>query len=315
MRLVTFLRLGDPRLGAVVDERVIDLNAAYRHFQKGAHTLRAQELAAAILPPDMLGFLEGGNPALMAAREVLQQVVNADSTALADKGILYPLKSVTLKAPVPRPTKLILVGLNYRDHADEAKMKIPEVPTLFSKYASSIIGPGETIRVPTVSDKIDYEGEFAFVIGKRGKNISKDRALDYVAGYTIMNDVSCRDYQMKTTQWMVGKTFDTFAPMGPCLVLKDEIPDPHSLDLTLQLNGQVMQHSNTRNLIFNVPDLIAYMSQVFTLEPGDVISTGTPSGVGFARKPPVLLKPGDTVRIEISGLGILENPVATAEEA
>lgn len=313
MRLVTFLRLGEFRLGAVVDERVIDLNAAYRHFQESTHTPRAQELAAAVLPPDMLGFLEGGDPALVAAREVLQRVMSTDSAALADKGILYPLKAVTLKAPIPRPTKLILVGLNYRDHADEAKMKIPEVPTLFSKYASSVIGPGEAIRVPKVSDKIDYEGEFAFVIGKRGKDIPKERALDYVAGYTIMNDVSCRDYQMKTTQWMVGKTFDTFAPMGPYLVLKDEIPDPHNLDLTLRLNDQVMQHSNTKNLIFNVPDLIAYMSQVFTLEPGDVISTGTPSGVGFARKPPVLLKPGDAVQIEISGLGILENPVTAAE--
>jgi len=313
MRLVTFLRLGEPRLGAMVDEQVIDLNAAYWHFQKNAHTPRAQELAAAILPPDILGFLEGGESTLVAARETLRQVINADRLSLADKGILYPLKSITLKAPIPRPTKLILVGLNYRDHADEAKMKIPEVPTLFSKYASSVIGPGEKIRIPTVSDKIDYEGEFAFIIGRRGKNISKERALDYVAGYTIMNDVSCRDYQMKTTQWMVGKTFDTFAPMGPYLVLKDEIPDPHNLDLTLQLNGQVMQHSNTKNLIFNVPDLITYMSQVFTLEPGDVISTGTPSGVGFARKPPVLLKPGDTVRIEISSLGALENPVAAAE--
>ena len=312
MRLVTFLRLGEPRLGAVAGEQVIDLNAAYQHMQESAGTPRARELAAAVLPPDMVGFLASGDQALAAAREVVEHVTSMDRAALADKGIVYPLKAVTLKAPVPRPTKLILVGLNYRDHAEEAKMKIPEEPTLFSKYALSVIGPGEAIRIPKVSDKIDYEGEFAFVIGKGGKDIPRERALDYVAGYTIVHDVSCRDYQMRTGQWMIGKTFDTFAPMGPYLVLKDEIPDPHTLDLTLRLNGVVMQHSNTRNLIFNVYDLIAYMSQVFTLEPGDVVSTGTPAGVGFARKPPVFLKPGDTVRIEIAGLGALENPVAAA---
>lgn len=312
MRLVTFLRLGEARLGAVVGEQVIDLNAAYLSMLESAQTPRARELAAAVLPSDMLGFLAGGEQSLAAAREVLRHVQQTAHASSIREGIRYALQAVTLKAPVPRPTKIILVGLNYRDHADEAKMKIPEVPTLFSKYASSVIGPGEAICVPKVSDKIDYEGEFAFVIGKRGKDIPRERALDYVAGYTIMNDVSCRDYQMKTTQWMVGKTFDTFAPMGPCLVLKDEIPDPHSLELTLRLNGTVMQHSNTRNLIFSVPDLIAYMSQVFTLEPGDVVSTGTPSGVGFARKPPVLLKPGDVVQVEIAGLGILENPVMAA---
>lgn len=310
MRLVTFVRLGEPRLGAVVGEQVIDLNAAYQYWQECGGVPRAKELAAAVLPPDMVEFLSGGEPSLAAARETLRRVTALEGTPLAARGIVYPLRAVTLRAPVPRPTKLILVGLNYRDHAEEAKMKIPEEPTLFSKYAQSVIGPGEAIRIPKVSDKIDYEGEFAFVIGKRGKDIARERALEYVAGYTIVHDVSCRDYQMRTGQWMIGKTFDTFAPMGPYLVLKDEIPDPHNLDLTLTLNGQVMQHSNTKNLIFNVFDLVAYMSQVFTLEPGDVVSTGTPAGVGFARKPPVFLKPGDVVRIEIAGLGVLENPVA-----
>ncbi len=313
MRLVTFLRLGEPRLGAVAGEQVIDLNAAYQHMQEQAGRPRARELAAALLPSDMVGFLAGGDSALAAARDVVDYVTSTEAAAFAGKGIVYSLKAVTLKAPVPRPTKLILVGLNYRDHAEEAKMKIPEEPTLFSKYAHSVIGPGEAIRIPKVSDKIDYEGEFAFVIGKGGKDIPREQALDHVVGYTIVHDVSCRDYQMRTGQWMIGKTFDTFATMGPYLVLKDEIPDPHNLDLSLRLNGVVMQHSNTKNLIFNTFDLIAYMSQVFTLEPGDVVSTGTPSGVGFARKPPVFLKPGDIVRIEISGLGVLENPVAAAE--
>lgn len=309
MRLVTFLRLGEPRLGAVVNEQVIDLNAGYHYLQERAGIPRARERAAAVLPPDILGFLSNGDEALSAARNVVEHVSKTESASLAGKGIVYALKAMTLKAPVPRPPKLILVGLNYRDHAEEAKMKIPEEPTLFSKYPSVVVGPGEAIRMPKVSDQIDYEGEFAFVIGKGGRDIPRERALEHVVGYTIMHDVSCRDYQMRTGQWMIGKTFDTFAPMGPYLVLKDEIPDPHNLDLTTRLNGEVMQHSNTKNLIFNVFDLIAYMSQVFTLEPGDVVSTGTPAGVGFARKPPIFLKPGDSVRIAIAGLGVLENPV------
>src|SRR5215831_3663947 len=314
MRLVTFLRLGTPRLGAVVGEQIIDLNAGYQYLQERAGIPRAHERAAVVLPPNIIDFLTNGDESLAAARRVVEQVAKLESSALAGKGIVYGVKGVTLKAPVPRPPKLILVGLNYRDHAEEAKMKIPEEPTLFSKYPSVVIGPGEAIRMPKVSTQIDFEGEFAFVIGKGGKDIPKNEAINYVAGYTIVHDVSCRDYQMRTGQWMVGKTFDTFAPMGPYLVLKDEIPDPHNLNLTTRLNGVVMQSSNTKHLIFNTFDLIAYMSQVFTLEPGDVVSTGTPSGVGFARKPPVFLKPGDEVAVEVEGIGTLMNPVVAEEE-
>ncbi|HVA40370.1 MAG TPA: fumarylacetoacetate hydrolase family protein, partial [Candidatus Binataceae bacterium] len=229
-----------------------------------------------------------------------------------ERGLARRAESVRLRAPVPRPPKFILVGLNYRDHAEEAGMKIPEVPTFFSKYSNCVIGPGDAIKIPKVSAMIDYEGEYAFVIGRAGRDIPSDRAMEYVAGYTIVNDVSCRDYQMKTGQWMIGKTFDTFAPMGPCLVTREEIPDPHSLELSLYLNGQRMQHSNTRNLIFKTGYLISFLSQVFTFEPGDVVSTGTPAGVGYTRKPPVFMKPGDRVRIEIEGLGALENPIEAA---
>jgi acylpyruvate hydrolase len=297
----------------VVGAQVIDLNAAYQLMLERTGKTRAHERATAVLPSDMVGFLSGGDEALNAARETIAYVTKAEQGAFVGQGVVYGLKAVTLKAPVPRPTKLILVGLNYRDHAEEAGMKIPEEPTLFSKYPNVVIGPGEAIRIPKVSNQIDYEGEFAFVIGKRGKNIAKEEAIKYVAGYTIVHDVSCRDYQMRTGQWMIGKTFDTFAPMGPYLVLKDEVPDPHTLNLTTRLNGVVMQSSNTKHLIFNTFDLIAYMSQVFTLEPGDVVSTGTPAGVGFARKPPVFLKPGDVVRIEVEGLGVLENPLEASE--
>jgi acylpyruvate hydrolase len=204
------------------------------------------------------------------------------------------------------------LGLNYRDHAEETGQAIPEVPTLFAKYSTSVVGPGEAILIPRVTEQIDYEAEFAFVIGTRGQHISREHALDYVAGYTIINDVSARDYQFATSQWMVGKTFDTHCPMGPALILKDEISDPHDLDISLSIGGEVLQRSNTRQLIFKIPETVEYLAQIMTLEPGDVISTGTPAGVGFTRKPPRWLQPGETVRVEIAGLGVLENPVTKA---
>ena len=313
MRLVTFE--DEPkghRLGAVADGLVVDLNAAYRALLEERGERRAGELALKVVPPEMVAFLAAGERAMNAAREALALATRLGADGARERGLARRAESVRLRAPVPRPPKFILVGLNYRDHAEEAGMKIPEVPTFFSKYSNCVIGPGDAIKIPKVSTMIDYEGEYAFVIGRAGRDISPDRAMDYVAGYTIVNDVSCRDYQMKTGQWMIGKTFDTFAPMGPCLVTPEEIPDPHNLELSLYLNGQRMQHSNTRNLIFKTEYLISFLSQVFTFEPGDVVSTGTPGGVGFARKPPVFMKPGDRVRIEIEGLGELENPIEAA---
>lgn len=220
-----------------------------------------------------------------------------------------PIAAVKVCAPIPRPPKLICVGLNYRDHAEESKMEIPKVPTIFSKFSSSVIGPGDNIVLPKNSTKPDYEAEFAFVIGKRGRHVHRDKWREYVFGYTNLNDVSARDFQMATTQWLMGKTFDTFAPMGPFLVTADEIDDPHALDISMTINGEVLQRSNTRHLIFPIPDLVAYLSSVFTLEPGDVVSTGTPAGVGFARKPPRFLRAGDECVVEVQGLGRLRNPV------
>jgi len=221
-----------------------------------------------------------------------------------------PLDSVKLSAPIPRPPKIICVGLNYRDHAIESNMEIPKVPTIFSKYSTSVIGPGDSILLPRLSTKPDYEAEFAVIVGKGGRHIPAAQWQDHVFGYTNLNDVSARDYQMATSQWMMGKTFDTFAPMGPAIVSADEIADPHNLDISLTINGETLQHSNTKNLIFRIPDLIEYLSGVFTLESGDVISTGTPAGVGFARKPPRFLQPGDEVVVRVQGLGELRNPVA-----
>lgn len=219
----------------------------------------------------------------------------------------------TLAAPIPRPPKIICIGLNYRDHAIESNLPIPQTPTVFAKFPTSVIGPGQPIVLPKNSTQPDYEAEFAVVIGKRGRHIPEELWRDYVFGYTILNDVSARDFQMATSQWMIGKTFDTFAPIGPAIVTADEIENPHNLAISLELSGDVMQNSNTSNLIFGVPKLVAYLSSVFTLEPGDIIATGTPSGVGFARKPPRYLKPGDQCRVRIEGLGELYNPVVAEE--
>jgi 2-keto-4-pentenoate hydratase/2-oxohepta-3-ene-1,7-dioic acid hydratase in catechol pathway len=229
--------------------------------------------------------------------------------ALED-GRVIKRADVVLLAPVPRPGKLICIGLNYRDHAIESKMPIPERPVVFSKFSTSIIGPGEPVVVPPKSEQVDYEAELAVVIGRRAKNVSREQAYDYVLGYTIVNDVSARDFQFADGQWQRGKSCDTFAPMGQWIVTTDEIPDPHTLSIKLRLNGQTMQDSNTNQLIFGVPELIAFLSESITLEPGDVIATGTPPGVGFARKPPVFLKSGDVMEVEIEGIGTLTSPIA-----
>jgi 2-keto-4-pentenoate hydratase/2-oxohepta-3-ene-1,7-dioic acid hydratase in catechol pathway len=234
----------------------------------------------------------------------------------AEPAIAPPFDFATAKllSPIPRPPKFICVGLNYRDHAREAGLDIPSVPTIFSKFSNVVIGPGAPIVLPKISTRPDYEAEFAFVIGPGGRNIPASRALEHVFGYTIVNDVSARDYQMSTSQWLMGKTFDTFAPMGPWIVTADEIADPHALDISLEIGGEILQHSNTRELVFGIPALIEFISSVVTLEPGDVVSTGTPAGVGFARKPPRYLKAGDEVAIRIQGIGELRNPVVAEKE-
>lgn len=281
MRLATF-RCADsgPQAGAIGADKIVGLTAA--GF------------------PDMLSVLRAGGD-VVARIEAFLSNPPAPS--------VFALDDVRLLAPVPRPSKLICIGLNYRDHAEETNLPIPSVPTVFVKFPTAVIGPGEAIVLPKASTRPDYEAELAFVIGKGGRHIPAEAWRDHVFGYTILNDVSARDVQMATSQWTMGKSFDTFAPMGPYLVTADEVPDPQALDIRLTLNGELMQSSNTRNLIFGVPELVEYLSSVFTLEPGDVISTGTPAGVGFARKPPVYLREGDQVEIGVQGLGELHNPV------
>jgi 2-keto-4-pentenoate hydratase/2-oxohepta-3-ene-1,7-dioic acid hydratase in catechol pathway len=252
---------------------------------------------------DALAFINAGEAALAGAQHITGQLSGRS---------LPPYNCVHLLAPIPRPPKIICVGLNYRDHAVEAGMEIPPVPTIFAKFSTAVTGSGAPIIVPPSTQQPDYEAELAVVIGKRGERIPAKNWEDYVFGYTILNDVSARDVQLATSQWTLGKSLPTFAPLGPHIVTRDEIPDPHALDIRLSIGGELLQHSNTRELIFGVPDLIEYISRFVTLEPGDIISTGTPSGVGLARKPPRWLHPGDEVVIEIEGIGCLRNPVVAA---
>jgi 2-keto-4-pentenoate hydratase/2-oxohepta-3-ene-1,7-dioic acid hydratase in catechol pathway len=263
------------------------------------------------IPSNPLSWFDMDGPWFQRAREIYDNVAR-DTAALDDaktKGWLVPRQNAYWFAPVPRPGKLICIGLNYRDHAEESKMPIPERPIIFSKFSSAVIAPGEPVVLPAASQKVDYEAELAVVIGRRAKNVKADRAYDYVLGYTVFNDVSARDFQFADGQWQRGKSCDTFAPMGQSIVTTDVITDPHKLAIRLTLNGQTMQDSNTDQLIFGVPQLIEFISESITLEPGDVIATGTPAGVGFARNPPVFLKPGDEMEVTIEGLGGLNNPV------
>ncbi len=222
---------------------------------------------------------------------------------------LLPLDTLELGPPVPDPDKIICLGVNYREHAAEAQQELPAVPMFFAKFRNSLIGPTSPILLPRVSTQIDYEGELAVIIGTRCKEVAEPEALQYVAGYSIMNDVSARDVQLQTSQWTAGKALDTFGPMGPGMVLASDIPDPQTLMLTTKVNGQVVQHDSTANMIFSVATSIAFLSSLMTLEPGDIIATGTPSGVGFKRTPPLFLQEGDVVEVEIERIGRIRNPV------
>jgi len=292
-----------PRVGALLNsEYLLDFERAFDGGER---------------PPNHLAWLDMDGPWFQRSRKTYETLV-PDSRLLAqaiEKGWLTRRSEAYWLAPVPRPGKLICIGLNYRDHAAESNMAIPERPVVFSKFATAVIAPGEAVVLPDTSKQVDYEAELAVVIGRRAKSVGANRALEYVLGYTAFNDVSARDFQFADGQWQRGKSCDTFAPMGPTIVTADVIPNPHKLSIKLRLNGRTMQDSNTDNLIFGIPQLISFLSETITLEPGDVIATGTPSGVGFARKPPVFLKDGDQMEVEIEGLGILNSRVVAAVEA
>ena len=283
MRLGTLLTSSGHKLvGATLDDRCVDLCAV---DPKLPATLKA-----VLTHPDGLAAAAG---------------------ALAHGLSRGPFVTGRLSAPITDPGKVFCIGLNYRDHALESGSPIPSEPVVFSKFSQAVIGPGDAIVLPRVAHEVDYEAELVVVIGKAGKNIPRDAAWKHVAGYTVGNDVSARDWQKGRPggQWLLGKTPDTFAPTGPWLVTADEIGDPHALRIQLRLNGETMQNSSTKELIFGVDQLIAHISQLVTLQPGDLIFTGTPPGVGAARKPPVFLKAGDAVEVDIESIGVLKNPV------
>lgn len=281
MKLVTFTHNGGTRIGAVEADSIVDFSANGNG-----------------LPQDMLTFLEQGDAALAAARSACAS--GHGRLALAD---------VTLESPILRPPKILAVGLNYSDHVEETGMPTPQVPMIFNKQSTSATGPYHDIHLPAESEELDYEGELGIVIGKRCRRVSKDRAAEVIAGYTVVNDVSVRDWQLASATFTMGKSWDTHCPMGPCIVTADEVPDPHALDLRTWVNGELRQSSNTKYLIFNCFDIVEHLSTAFTLEPGDVIPTGTPSGVAMGMDPRVWLVPGDVVRITIDRVGTIENPV------
>jgi len=282
MRLVTYRSPQGPRVAAVGQGQCIDLNAA-----------------DSTLPACPKQLLARGSETLARAAEAVA----------AGEGV--PMEDLELLPPIPNPEKLICVGLNYADHAKEGGREPPNEPVLFNKFPTALGGEGTPIVLPQLSREVDFEAELVVVIGPGGRRIPRQKAFEHVAAYCCGNDISARDWQTRKPggQWLLGKSFDTFAPVGPMLTTADEVPDPGKLRIQLRLNGETMQDSNTSQLIFPVDELIAYVSAVCTLSPGDLLFTGTPPGVGFARKPPVFLKPGDSLEVEIEGLGVLHNPV------
>jgi len=281
MKLVTFTHRGSTRIGVADGDQVVDLSSA-----------------APELPTEMVALLEAGDAALDAAR-----------AAAAGESVSIPLAEVHLESPVLRPPKILAVGLNYADHIAETGLDTPKVPVIFNKQRTSAHPPGDPFHLPRASDKLDYEGELGVVIGKPCRHVPRERAREVIAGYTIVDDVTVRDWQVRAPTMTMGKSWDTHCPMGPWIVTPDEIPDPHTLELRTWVNGELRQHSNTKHLIYDCDDLIEHLSTAFTLEPGDVISTGTPSGVGIGFKPRRFLAEGDVVRIAIDGIGEIENAV------
>jgi len=280
MKLITFSYRDSVHIGAVIDDTVV-LSSQLAH-----------------IPNKMIDFLDTGEQGL----NEMQKLIDSGDNRV-------PLSNIKILAPIPRPGKFLGIGLNYQEHINETKFDKPEFPTIFTKQSTCVIATEDKIYQPIVSEKLDYEGELAFIIGKRCKHVSIEHAPQMIAGYTIVNDVTVRDWQIRSPNWTLGKSFDSHGPMGPWIVTSDEIENPHNLNLKTWVDGELRQNNNTGKMIFNCYELVAYLTQVMTLEPGDVISTGTPAGVGVKMKPRGYLKPGQTVKIEIEKIGILSNSV------
>ncbi|WP_053217890.1 fumarylacetoacetate hydrolase family protein [Virgibacillus senegalensis] len=303
MKLVSYTyknKLGNVRIGAIDGDRIIDLEEGHRHFLLS----QGEEAGEKLLPSDPMAFYRIGQTGIHQAKAALAYVAE-HQVASAEVG----RTEVKLELPVSNPGKVICVGTNYADHVKEMNSIIPEHPVLFAKFTNALIGPEDKIEKSTATEKLDYEVELAVVIGKRAKKVTKEEAIPYIAGYTIGNDVSARDLQKRTPQWLQGKTLDRSTPIGPWVVTADEIADPGNLEVKSFINGEQRQSSNTSELIFDVPYLVSFVSDLMTLEPGDIILTGTPHGVGFAMDPPQFLKAGDRVTMEIEKIGRMENIV------
>jgi 2-keto-4-pentenoate hydratase/2-oxohepta-3-ene-1,7-dioic acid hydratase in catechol pathway len=308
MRLASYRSAGAVRVGAVLGDEVLDLTRARADLLERRGETEAAALAAAELPRDIVRVL-AREQGLDAARAACEHGQSLDAEDARLRGIRLPLAAVTLLPPVPAPPKIVCVARNYAEHAREAGLAVSEIPILFPRFAASLVAPGAPILRPKVSDQLDWEGELAVVIGRGGRHISRADALAHVAGYSIFNDVTVRDYQFRVSQYTAGKNFTASGPFGPHLVTADEVDDPGALELVTEVGGEEMQRASTSDMIFDVPFLVEHISEFIALEPGDVIATGTPAGVGFKREPPRFLVPGDVVRVSISGLGVLENPV------
>jgi acylpyruvate hydrolase len=314
MKLITYSHNGFSRIAELKIEtnQVIDLNYAYQAKLQAEGQYRYEKIAEAYVPSAMTEFLQGGSESLSIAKEAVTYALENEPSFKHQ--IVYSYDEVKVEAPVPAPGKMICVGHNYREHILEMGREIPSYPVIFAKYNNTIIGPQDDIPFFPISEQLDYEAEFTFVIGKQARNVKEEDALDYIAGYTIVNDVTYRDIQRRTLQWLQGKTVEGSAPMGPWLVTSDELTDPSGLEMVLTVNGEERQRTNTANQVFTPQYLVAFLSNLMTLEPGDVILTGTPGGVGIARNPQVWLKDGDVVQISIDKVGVLENKVSAVKE-
>jgi acylpyruvate hydrolase len=304
MRLVSYSWRGRAGSGALSAGRVVDLRRAYEAALLAGGDEDELAVAALRVPDDLTGLLRGGAASMASARRALRFAAEGGADDLS-----LPLADVQLLAPIPRPGKVICVGLNYRSHLAEIGERAPDYPILFHKAATSVVGPGQAIVLPRVSRQVDYEGELAVVIGRRAKYVAESDALSYVAGYACANDVSAHDLEFRTSQWTSGKMLDTFCPLGPVLLTADEVPDPSALRLRTTLNGRTVQDGRASDMVFSVPFLVSYVSSLATLEPGDLILTGTPAGIGCNQNPQVFLRPGDVVGVTIDGVGTLTNPV------
>ena len=309
MKLVTYEANGIRRLGTMTpDNQVLDLNRAYAEQLESEGELTPQVVADALLPADMKSFLARGDRGIELAKKV-QSFSEEKGEKFFKQQVFFKLQEVKLCAPITDPGKIICLAHNYSDFLEENNLPIPPEPRIFSKYLNAICGPEDVIIKPKATNELGYEAEMAFVIGKSARNVKEEDAYNYIAGYTIFNDVSASDITTMDKQVLRGKTYDTFAPIGPYIVTKDEVPDPHNLDIKLWVNDEKLQDSNTDQVLYKTPKLVAFLSTVMTLEPGDIVATGTPPGIAKFSSDPTYMWPGDICKIEVEKLGVLENKI------